>query len=76
MDAADHAAIGQGRHRPLYFTRSGPVDARRALYSEASQLNLEVPDLFSEGGDWFLLYFDQRDNSRQVRYLTATDALR
>ena len=50
------------------------MDARRALYTEASQLNLEVPDLFSEGGDWFLLYSDQRDKSWQVRYLTATDS--
>ena len=41
------------------------------LYSEASPLNLEVPDLFREGPDWFLLYSDQRDNSRQTRYLKA-----
>ncbi|EJL36950.1 beta-fructosidase, levanase/invertase [Caulobacter sp. AP07] len=41
------------------------------LYAEASPLNLEVPDLFPEGGDWFLLYSDQRQ-ARQVRYLTAT----
>lgn len=41
------------------------------LYSEASDLNQEVPDLFPAGDDWFLLYSDQRGNSRQVRYLTA-----
>lgn len=40
------------------------------LYVEPSPLNLEVPDLFQMGGDWFLIYSDQRDN-RQVRYLTA-----
>lgn len=41
------------------------------LYTEESPLNLEVPDLFTEGGDWFLLYSDQRDAARQVRYLRA-----
>ena len=41
------------------------------LYAEASSLNLEVPDLFREGPDWFLLYSDQRDASRQTRYLKA-----
>ena len=41
------------------------------LYAEASPLNLEVPDLFREGADWFLLYSDQRDASRQTRYLKA-----
>lgn len=41
------------------------------LYTEASPLNLEVPDLFSESDQWFLLYSDQRDAARQVRYLTA-----
>lgn len=41
------------------------------LYTETSPLNLEVPDLFTEGGDWFLLYSDQRDAARQVRYLRA-----
>lgn len=45
------------------------------LYIEASPLNLEVPDLFREGSDWFLLYSDQRDASRQTRYLKgATSA--
>lgn len=44
------------------------------LYTEESPLNLEVPDLFSEGDDWFLLYSDQRDNSRQVRYLSAGES--
>ncbi|HEY0622496.1 hypothetical protein [Sphingomonas sp.] len=41
------------------------------LYAEPSPLNLEVPDLFREGPDWFLLYSDQRDASRQTRYLRA-----
>lgn len=41
------------------------------LYAEASPLNLEVPDLFREGPDWFLVYSDQRDASRQTRYLKA-----
>lgn len=45
--------------------------AAAPLYTEASPLNLEVPDLFREDGDWFLLYSDQRDASRQTRYLTA-----
>lgn len=41
------------------------------LYAEASPLNLEVPDMFREEGEWFLLYSDQRDASRQTRYLKA-----
>jgi hypothetical protein len=41
------------------------------LYTESSPLNLEVPDLFREGNDWFLLYSDQRESSRQVRHLHA-----
>lgn len=44
------------------------------LYTEDSPLNLEVPDLFAESDDWFLIYSDQRENSRQVRYLTAADS--
>ncbi|PTQ09433.1 hypothetical protein CLG96_14680 [Sphingomonas oleivorans] len=44
------------------------------LYKEDSPLNLEVADLFAEGNDWFLLYSDQRGQSRQVRYLTAADS--
>lgn len=44
------------------------------LYSEVSDLNLEVPDLFPDGEDWFLLYSDQRGNSRQVRYLSAASS--
>ncbi|UYN98954.1 MAG: hypothetical protein KIT02_13585 [Devosia sp.] len=44
------------------------------LYVEASPLNLEVPDLFSEGDYWFLLYSDQREEARQVRYLTAAQS--
>ncbi len=49
----------------------GGWTAATPLYAEESPLNLEVPDLFSEDDDWFLIYSDQRDNSRQVRYLTA-----
>jgi hypothetical protein len=41
------------------------------LYSERSPLNLEVPDLFSEGDDWFIVFSDQREEYRLVRYLTA-----
>ncbi len=48
--------------------------ADKPLYAEESALNLEVPDLFREGDDWFLLYSDQRDASRQVRYLTAASS--
>jgi len=50
----------------------GAWTAAEPIYAENSPLNLEVPDLFREGGDWFLLYSDQRGESRQVRYLTAT----
>ncbi|WP_231923254.1 glycoside hydrolase family protein [Sphingobium cloacae] len=46
--------------------------ARPPIYEEDSPLNLEVPDLFREGGDWYLLYSDQREESRQVRYLAAS----
>jgi hypothetical protein len=42
------------------------------LYTERSPLNLEVPDLFSEEGDWFIVFSDQRDEFRLVRYLTAS----
>jgi hypothetical protein len=49
----------------------GAWTAADPIYSEESPLNLEVPDLFTEGDDWFLLYSDQRDAARQVRYLTA-----
>ena len=63
------AAVG------LYTSRDlGAWTAADPLYTEDSPLNLEVPDLFTEGGDWFLLYSDQRDASRQVRYLTAADS--
>lgn len=41
------------------------------LYEENSPLNLEVPDLFNEGDGWYLLYSDQRSQSRQLRYLRA-----
>ncbi|NHN36341.1 hypothetical protein G8764_03445 [Pseudomaricurvus alcaniphilus] len=44
------------------------------LYTENSNLNLEVPDYFNLGeeGDLtpFLVYSDQRDGSRQVKYLS------
>ena len=49
-------------------------EAAPPIFVEDSPLNLEVPDLFSEAGEWFLLYSDQRDGSRQVRYLTAADS--
>jgi hypothetical protein len=52
----------------------GAWTAAEPLYAEDSPLNLEVPDLFTEGDDWYLLYSDQRDSSRQVRYLTAADS--
>jgi hypothetical protein len=63
------AAIG------LYTSPNlGAWTAAEPLYTEQSSLNLEVPDLFTEGGDWFLIYSDQRDASRQVRYLAAADS--
>lgn len=45
--------------------------AAEPLYKEGSPLNLEVPDLFSEGDDWFVVFSDQREEFRLVRYLTA-----
>jgi hypothetical protein len=66
---ADKAAIGLYTSPDLStWTADGP------LYSEVSDLNLEVPDLFPAGDDWFLLYSDQRGNSRQVRYLSAASS--
>jgi hypothetical protein len=66
---AGQAAIG------LYTSPDlGAWTATEPLYTEESPLNLEVPDLFTEGEDWYLIYSDQRDNSRQVRYLTAADS--
>jgi hypothetical protein len=63
---AGEAAIG------LYTSPDlGQWTAADPIYTEVSPLNLEVPDLFEESGDWFLLYSDQRGESRQVRYLTA-----
>jgi hypothetical protein len=63
------AAIG------LYTSRDLQTwTAEVPLYSEASDLNLEVPDLFQAGDDWFLLYSDQRANARQVRYLTGASS--
>lgn len=48
--------------------------AAAPLYSERSPLNLEVPDLFSEGDDWFIVFSDQREEFRLVRYLTAAQS--
>ncbi|HEY8578222.1 MAG TPA: hypothetical protein VIL88_17990 [Devosia sp.] len=63
------AAIGLYTSRDLaHWSPAQP------LYTEQSPLNLEVPDLFPEGGDWFLLYSDQRASVRQVRYLHAADS--
>lgn len=39
------------------------------LYTENSPLNLEVPDYFSLDGMPFIVYSDQREESRQVKYL-------
>lgn len=39
------------------------------LYLENSPLNLEVPDYFKVAGTPFIVYSDQRDESRQVKYL-------
>lgn len=64
---AGQAAIG------LYTSSDlGDWTAAEPLHTEQSPLNLEVPDLFTESEDWYLIYSDQRDASRQVRYLTAT----
>lgn len=63
---AGKAAIG------LYTSRDlNTWTAARPIYSEESELNLEVPDLFTEGDHWYLVFSDQRAGSRQVRYLTA-----
>ncbi|ARU26693.1 hypothetical protein [Cellvibrio sp. PSBB006] len=43
--------------------------AATPLYTEVSPLNLEVPDYFSLQGTPFMVYSDQRDSSRQVKYL-------
>lgn len=52
----------------------GAWTAEEPIYREDSPLNLEVPDLFTEGGDWYLLYSDQRAEARQVRYLKAENS--
>jgi len=44
-------------------------DARSPLYVEESPLNLEVPEMLTLDGEDYLLYSDQRDESRQVRHL-------
>lgn len=41
------------------------------IYAEDSPLNLEVPDVFKMNGRWYMLFSDQRDESRQVRYRIA-----
>lgn len=45
--------------------------AEAPLYQEDSNLNLEVPDLLQLAGDEYLIYSDQRDDSRQVRHLVS-----
>ncbi|MCU4677022.1 hypothetical protein N7931_15415 [Catenovulum sp. 2E275] len=45
-------------------------NAEPPLYTEVSNLNLEVADYFELQGTPFIVYSDQRDNSRQVKYLT------
>lgn len=66
---AGRAAVG------LYTSPDlGQWAAADPIHTEDSPLNLEVPDLFEEEGDWFLIYSDQRAESRQVRYLTAKDS--
>ena len=45
------------------------------LYLEDSELNLEVPDYFSLDGTPFIVYSDQRDESRQVKYLQQLDGV-
>jgi sucrose-6-phosphate hydrolase SacC (GH32 family) len=58
------AAIG------LYTSTDLNVWAAEApLYTETSPLNLEVADYFSLGDTPFIIYSDQRDASRQVKYL-------
>lgn len=44
------------------------------LYKEASPLNLEVADYLVVGGTSFITYSDQRDASRQVKYLQKSGA--
>jgi sucrose-6-phosphate hydrolase SacC (GH32 family) len=43
--------------------------AAAPLYTEVSPLNLEVADFFSLDTTPFIIYSDQRDSSRQVKYL-------
>jgi sucrose-6-phosphate hydrolase SacC (GH32 family) len=45
------------------------------LYLENSPLNLEVPDYFSLDGTPFIVYSDQRDESRQVKYLQQVNGV-
>ncbi|WP_016957554.1 hypothetical protein [Catenovulum agarivorans] len=44
--------------------------AQPPLYTETSNLNLEVADYFELDGTPFIVFSDQRDNSRQVKVLT------
>ncbi|WP_342249158.1 hypothetical protein [Sphingomonas sp. OTU376] len=63
------AAIGRYTSSDLDHWTAAPP-----LYTETSPLNLEVPDFFREGSDWFLLFSDQRDAARQTRYLKAASS--
>lgn len=45
------------------------------LYLEESALNLEVPDYFTIDDTPFMVYSDQRDQSRQVKYLQQVDGV-
>jgi sucrose-6-phosphate hydrolase SacC (GH32 family) len=49
--------------------------AAAPLYTEVSPLNLEVPDYFSLQGTPFIVYSDQRDSARQVKYLQQSGAI-
>lgn len=42
---------------------------QKPLYDAPSASNIEVPDFFNEAGRSYVIYSDQRDQSRQVRYL-------
>lgn len=48
--------------------------AENPLYTEASPLNLEVADYFSLNQTPFVVYSDQRDASRQVKYLSNSSS--
>ena len=50
-------------------------NAETPLYSETSNLNLEVADYFTLTDTPFIVYSDQRDDSRQVKYLTQDNTI-